>query len=85
MKMIVPAVGTSRNWDGSIILGSTCSKTKVVIDIAELILAGSYNRRPLAPSSCLGINSAYAYVSRDGCSPRPAGCHVAHGPDKTTS
>ena len=39
MKMIVPAVGTSRDWDGSIILGSMCSKTKVVIDIVELILA----------------------------------------------
>jgi hypothetical protein len=39
MKMIVPAAGTSRDWDGSIVLGSTYSKTKVVIDIAELILA----------------------------------------------
>ncbi len=37
MKMIVPAAGTSRDWDGSIVLGSTYSKTKVVIDIAELI------------------------------------------------
>jgi hypothetical protein len=39
----------------------------------------------LAPSSCLGINSAEACVSRDGHSPRPAGRRVAHGPDETTS
>ena len=37
--MIVPAIGTSGDWDGSIILGCTYSKTNVVIDIDELILA----------------------------------------------